>query len=211
MTDDTTYIYPISFLGADGQDIAIAFDEEELQSLVKILKKEGGPIAENLIQMFEIDQNDWAQFVFSFHGRFICDKCGEEHIGVRMAKQICEFLTKLLREKYPDCQSIINKLEEKPISDENVSLYGEMSERYIGKHRCTLKVDEYIIPNDSYQEEANKGNVLAIQYLEKLKKEEVSIDWAHRVLINSIRQQRMLKMMTIADNRHFGYQNEYDM
>ena len=53
--------------------------------------------------------------------------------------------------------------------------------------------------------------MLAIQYLEKLKKEEVSIDWAHRVLINSIRQQRMLKMMTIADNRHFSYQNEYDL
>ena len=132
MTDDTTYIYPIK-LGADGQDIAIAFDEEELQSLVKILKKEGGPIAENLIQMFEIDQNDWAQCWT--HGRFICDKCGEEHIGVTMVKQICEFLTKLLREKYPDCQSIIKKLEEKPISDENVSLYGEMSEKYIGKHQ----------------------------------------------------------------------------
>jgi hypothetical protein len=38
LTDDTTYIYPIK-LGADGQEIAIAFDEEELQSLVKILKK----------------------------------------------------------------------------------------------------------------------------------------------------------------------------
>jgi hypothetical protein len=52
----------------------------------------------------------------------------------------------LLVQKYPDCQSIINKLEEKPISDDNVSLYGEMSEKYIGKHRCTLKVGEYIIP-----------------------------------------------------------------
>jgi len=42
------------------------------------LKKEGGPIAENLIQMFEIDQNEWTQWFvrFSFHGRFICDKCG---------------------------------------------------------------------------------------------------------------------------------------
>ncbi|MGA9153513.1 MAG: hypothetical protein WBZ36_23285 [Candidatus Nitrosopolaris sp.] len=34
---------------------------------------------------------------------------------------------------------------------------------------------------------------------------------AHRVLINTIRQQRMLKMMTIADNRHFSYQNENDL
>ena len=53
--------------------------------------------------------------------------------------------------------------------------------------------------------------VLAKQYLEKLRKEEVSIDWAHRVLINSIHQQRLLKMMTIADNRHFIYDNETEL
>jgi hypothetical protein len=29
--------------------------------------------------------------------------------------------------------------------------------------------------------------------------------------INSIRQQRMLKMMAIADDRHFTYQNENDL
>ena len=61
------------------------------------------------------------------------------------------------------------------------------------------------------QQQASKGNVLAKQYLEKLRKEEVSIDWAHRVLINSIRQQKMLKMMAIADDRHFSYQNEDDL
>jgi hypothetical protein len=103
----TTYIYPSNH-DVGGRDIAIAFDEQELESLVKILNKEGGPIAENLLPMFKIDQNDWARF--SFYGRFICDMCGNEHIGVMMAKQIREFLTKLLREKYPDCQSIIKKL-----------------------------------------------------------------------------------------------------
>ena len=61
------------------------------------------------------------------------------------------------------------------------------------------------------EEQASEGNVLAKQYLEKLRKEQVSIDWAHRVLINSIREQRMLKMMAIADSRHFGYQNEDDL
>jgi hypothetical protein len=61
------------------------------------------------------------------------------------------------------------------------------------------------------EQEASKGNVLATQYLEKLRKEEVSIDWAHRVIINSIRQQRMLKMMAIADNRHFNYDNEIEL
>jgi hypothetical protein len=49
---------------------------------------------------------------------------------------------------------------------------------------------------------------LVKQYLEKLRKEEVSIDWAHRVLINNIREQRMLKMMNIADSKHFVYDNE---
>jgi hypothetical protein len=35
------------------------------------------------------------------------------------------------------------------------------------------------------QEEAGKGNPLATQYLEKLRREEGSIDWTHRVLINN--------------------------
>jgi hypothetical protein len=61
------------------------------------------------------------------------------------------------------------------------------------------------------QQEAAKDNVLAKQYLEKLRKEEVSIDWAHRVLINSIREQRMLRMMAIADDRHFIYDNEIEL
>jgi hypothetical protein len=54
------------------------------------------------------------------------------------------------------------------------------------------------------EQQASKGNAVAKQYLEKLRNEQFSIDWAHRVLINNIRQQRMLKMMTIADNRHFS-------
>ena len=61
------------------------------------------------------------------------------------------------------------------------------------------------------QQAASKGNLLAKQYLEKLRKEEVSIDWAHRVLINSIRQQRILKMMSIADDRHLSYDNEIEL
>jgi hypothetical protein len=49
------------------------------------------------------------------------------------------------------------------------------------------------------EQEASKDNILAKQYIKKLRNEEVSIDWAHRVVINTIRQQRMLKMMAIAD------------
>jgi hypothetical protein len=61
------------------------------------------------------------------------------------------------------------------------------------------------------EEQASKGNVIAKQFLEKLRNEEVSIDWAHRVLINSIREQKMLKMMAIADSRHFSYDNEIEL
>jgi len=61
------------------------------------------------------------------------------------------------------------------------------------------------------EQQASKGNALAKQYLDKLRKEEVSIDWTHRVLITSIHQQRMLKMMTIADDRHFNHDNENDL
>ena len=61
------------------------------------------------------------------------------------------------------------------------------------------------------EREASKDNVPAKQYLKKLRKEEVSIDWAYRVLINNIRQQRMLKMIAIADDRHFSYDNEIEL
>ena len=40
------------------------------------------------------------------------------------------------------------------------------------------------------QYEASKGNALAKQYVEKLRKEEVSIDWAHRVLSNNNQHNR---------------------
>jgi hypothetical protein len=97
----------------------------------------------------------------------------------------------------------------------------KLKKRYVGKNledfairriakEVKLKPSQYI-KLKFIQQEASKGNVLATQYLEKLRREEVSIDWAHRVLINNIREQRMLKMMTIADDRHFSYQNEDDL
>jgi len=39
----------------------------------------------------------------------------------------------------------------------------------------------------------------------------VSIDWVHRVLINSIREQRMLKMMATSDDKHFSYHSEIEL
>jgi hypothetical protein len=97
----------------------------------------------------------------------------------------------------------------------------KLKKRYVGKNLEDFRLRKLakeiklrpsqLIKLKFIQQEASKDNVLAKQYLEKLRKEEVSIDWAHRVLINSNRQQRMLKMMSIADNRHFRYQNENDL
>jgi hypothetical protein len=97
----------------------------------------------------------------------------------------------------------------------------KLKKRYVGKNledfairkiakEVKLRPSQYT-KFSFIQEEADKGNPLAKQYLEKLRKEEVSIDWARRVLINSIREQRMLRMMVIADDRHFSYDNEIEL
>jgi hypothetical protein len=61
------------------------------------------------------------------------------------------------------------------------------------------------------KQEASRDNAVATQYLEKLRREEVSVDWAHRVLINRIREQRIIKMMTIAHSRHFNPHNQNEL
>ena len=97
----------------------------------------------------------------------------------------------------------------------------KLNKKYVGKNFDDFRLRKIakemkvrpsqLIKLKFIQQEASKDNVLAKQYLEKLRKEEVSIDWAYRVLINNIRQQRMLKMMAIADDRHFSYQNEIEL
>jgi hypothetical protein len=97
----------------------------------------------------------------------------------------------------------------------------KLKKRYIGKNfedfglrkiAKEIKIKPSLLIKFKFiEQQASKGNVLAKQYLEKLRMEEVSIDWAHRVLINSIRQQRMLKMMAIADDTHFSYDNETEL
>ena len=74
----------------------------------------------------------------------------------------------------------------------------KLKKRYVGKNledfrlrkiakQIKLKPSLLIKFKFIEQQANNKSNVLAKQYLEKLRKEEVSIDWAHRVLINSNR------------------------
>ncbi|MFZ0512494.1 MAG: hypothetical protein WAM14_12875, partial [Candidatus Nitrosopolaris sp.] len=43
---------------------------------------------------------------------------------------------------------------------------------------------------------AQRGNLVAQEYLVKVKNGNVSIDWAYKVLTTSIREQRTLKMIT---------------
>jgi hypothetical protein len=97
----------------------------------------------------------------------------------------------------------------------------KLNKRYVGKNfdafrlrqiAKEIKLKPSLLTKFKFiEQQASKGNAVAKQYLEKLTKEQVSIDWAHRVLINSVRQQRMLKMMTIADDRDFSYDNENDL
>jgi hypothetical protein len=97
----------------------------------------------------------------------------------------------------------------------------KLKKRYVGKNLQDFTIrkiaKEVKLRPSQYtkfifiQEKADKGNLLAKEYLEKLRNEEVSIDWAHRVIINSIRQQRMLKMIGITDDRHFTYDNEIEL
>ena len=97
----------------------------------------------------------------------------------------------------------------------------KLKKRYVGKNledfglrkiAKEIKIKPSLLIKFKFiEQQASKGNVLAKQYLEKLRKEGVSIDWAHRVLINTIRQQRMLKMMTIADNNHFSYDDDIEL
>jgi hypothetical protein len=76
----------------------------------------------------------------------------------------------------------------------------KLKKRYVGKNLEDLAIrkiaKEVKLRSSQYtkfsfiQEEADRSNPLAKQYLEKLRKE-------HRVLIDSISQQRMLKMMAM--------------
>jgi hypothetical protein len=73
----------------------------------------------------------------------------------------------------------------------------KLKKRYVGKNledfgliniAKEIKLRPFqLIKFKFIQQEASKDNVLAKQYLEKLRKEEVSIDWTHRVLISSNR------------------------
>jgi hypothetical protein len=54
---------------------------------------------------------------------------------------------------------------------------------------------------------AKRGNLVAQEYLEKLKNGKVITEGTYKVLVNSMREQRMLKMITIVEQRHLSHNN----
>jgi ERCC4-related helicase len=60
-------------------------------------------------------------------------------------------------------------------------------------------------------EKAQGGNLVAHEYLEKLKNGKVSTDRTNKVLVNSMREQRMLKMITIVEQRNLNHNNPEEL
>ena len=63
----------------------------------------------------------------------------------------------------------------------------------------------------SIKEKAQRGNLLALQYLEKLKNGKVSPDLAYKALTNSMPEQRLLKMIAVAEQGHLNHNNPDDL
>jgi len=63
------------------------------------------------------------------------------------------------------------------------------------------------------KQEISRGDVLAKQYIEKLRNKKVSIDWAYRVLINRIREQNKLIKFIFSEMKKEGLDpsNEEDL
>jgi hypothetical protein len=100
----------------------------------------------------------------------------------------------------------------------------KLNKRYVGKNLEDFRLRKIakqiklkpslLIKFKFIEEQASKGNVLAKQYLEKLRKEEISIDWAHRVLINSIFNcifQFLSGNMSAPQQAHFIVRNNLEL
>jgi len=61
------------------------------------------------------------------------------------------------------------------------------------------------------REEAESGNELAKKYLELGHNEEVSIDWAFKRIRDHKREQRMWKMMELAEKSNFRYDSQDEL
>jgi len=92
-----------------------------------------------------------------------------------------------------------------------------LQKRYIGKTIGDLLVRKVAKKADTTPtkmrkskfiiDRAQRGNRVAQEYLEKLKNGKVSTDWAYKVVLCSIREQRLLKMIAVAEQRHLNHNN----
>jgi len=92
-----------------------------------------------------------------------------------------------------------------------------LQKRYIGKTIGDLLVRKVAKKADTTPtkmrkskfiiDRAQRGNRVAQEYLEKLKNGKVSTDWAYKVVLCSIREQRLLKMIADAEQRHLNHNN----
>lgn len=112
----------------------------------------------------------------------------------------------------PDCQKLHGpylyaywkngkRLRKKYIGKTPDELRSRKIAKQVGTTRTKMKKSKFIA------EIAQKGNIIAQKYVEKLKNGSVSIDWAYKVLRNSVEEQRMSKMIIFAEQRHLNHNN----
>jgi hypothetical protein len=99
----------------------------------------------------------------------------------------------------------------------------KLRKRYVGKKfedlfdrelaKAVRLMPSLFIKSKFIQEEASRGDELAKQYLEKLRNGKVSIEWAHRVLINRIRERNELIKFIFSEMKKEGLDpsNEEDL
>jgi hypothetical protein len=116
----------------------------------------------------------------------------------------------------PDCQQLHGpylyaywkdgkRLRKKYIGKTTDELLTRKAAKQIGTTPTKMRKSKFI------KEEAQKGNLVAQEYLEKVKNGNVSLDWAYKVLMNIIHEQRTLKMITVAEQRHLNHNNQDEL
>jgi hypothetical protein len=71
--------------------------------------------------------------------------------------------------------------------------------KQLGTTRTIMKKSKFIA------EMAQKGNIIAQKYIEKLKNGSVSVDWAYKVLRNSVEEERISKIIIFAEQKHLNH------
>ena len=116
----------------------------------------------------------------------------------------------------PDCQKLHGpylyaywksgkRLRKKYIGKTPDELRSRKIAKQVGTTRTNMKKSKFIA------EMAQKGNTIAQKYVEKLKNGSVSVDWAYKVLRNSVGEERISKIIIFANQRHLNHNNLDDL